>query len=187
MIRPARPDDVATIVALIKELAAYEREPDAVQACEADLRSALFCDEPAVFALIAEHDGAGTDSAPQVAGFALWFLSFSTWVGKHGIYLEDLYVRPQLRGHGYGKALLTALTAIAHERSYGRVEWAVLDWNESAQQFYRSLGAKPMDDWTIWRLGGADLTRLGTRVGGHDGGTVTTSVSPPVTTSASPP
>ena len=169
MIRPARPDDVATIVALIKELATYEREPDAAKATEADLHAALFGEAPAVFALIAEHDG---DEGPQIAGFALWFLNFSTWVDKHGIYLEDLYVRPEFRNYGYGKALLVELASIAHERGYGRLEWSVLDWNEPAHGFYRSLGAGPMDDWTVWRLRGADLTRLGTRVGPPDGGNV---------------
>ncbi|MGH8888236.1 MAG: GNAT family N-acetyltransferase [Acidothermaceae bacterium] len=169
MIRPARPDDVATIVELIKELATYEREPDAVQATAVDLQAALFGEQPAVFALIAEHDEGST---PQIAGFALWFLNFSTWVGKHGIYLEDLYVKPEFRNYGYGKALLTELASIAHERGYGRLEWSVLDWNEPAHGFYRSLGAGPMGDWTVWRLHGTDLTHLGTRVGGPGGGTV---------------
>jgi len=94
----------------------------------------------------------------------LWFLNFSTWVGKHGIYLEDLYVRPQYRGSGYGKALLAELASIAAERGYGRVEWAVLDWNESAHRFYRSLGAQPMDEWTIWRLSAAALDSVAGRV-----------------------
>ena len=164
MIRPARPDDVSTILSLIKELATYEREPDAARATKGDLRDALFGDHPAVFALVAEHTEDTGDAEPQVAGFALWFLNFSTWVGKHGIYLEDLYVRPEFRGHGYGKALLTELAAIAHERGYERFEWSVLDWNEPAHRFYRSLRAGPMDEWTVWRLSGADLTRLGTRV-----------------------
>jgi len=169
MIRPARPDDIATIVALIKELATYEREPDAAQATETDLQAALFGEAPAVFALIAEDD---RGEAPEIAGFALWFLNFSTWVGRHGIYLEDLYVRPEFRNYGYGKALLIELASIAHERGYGRLEWSVLDWNEPAHGFYRSLGADPMDDWTLWRLRGADLTRLGRRVAGPSGGNV---------------
>jgi GNAT superfamily N-acetyltransferase len=163
MIRPARPDDVPTIVELIKELAAYEREPDAVRATAADLHDALFRDRPALFGLIAEHPGS---AGPETAGFALWFLNFSTWVGKHGIYLEDLYVRPQYRGAGYGKALLTELAAIAEERGYGRVEWAVLDWNEPAHHFYRSLGATPMDEWTVWRL--TDDALRGTAARGRD-------------------
>jgi GNAT superfamily N-acetyltransferase len=149
MIRPAVPDDVPTIVELIKELATYEREPDAVRATVDDLHAALFCEHPALFGLIAEHH---SPAGSEIAGFALWFLNFSTWVGKHGIYLEDLYVRPQHRGSGYGKALLAQLAATANERGYGRVEWAVLDWNEAAHHFYRSLGAKPMQEWTVWRL-----------------------------------
>jgi GNAT superfamily N-acetyltransferase len=164
MIRPARPDDVPTILGLIKELAAYEREPDAVRATEADLHSALFGDHPALFGLIAEVDGDDSDDAAEraepsgeVAGFALWFLNFSTWLGRHGCYLEDLYVRPAFRGNGYGKALLAELTAIARSRGYGRVEWAVLDWNEPAHRFYESLGAVPQSQWTTWRLTGPQL------------------------------
>ena len=145
MIRPAVPDDVPVILGLIRELATYEREPDAVVATEEGLRAALFGDSPAVFCHVAEADG-------EVAGCALWFLNFSTWLGGHGIYLEDLYVRPAYRGRGLGKALLETLTGIARERGYGRVEWSVLDWNTPAQDFYRSLGAAPMDDWTVWRL-----------------------------------
>jgi len=166
VIRPARPDDVPTILALIRELATYEREPDAVVATQADLEAALFGDRPALFGLIAEHPG---DEKPIVAGFALWFLNFSTWVGRHGIYLEDLYVRPELRGHGYGRELLIELARIADERGYGRLEWAVLDWNESAHRFYESLGAAPMQEWTIWRVRGDGLAALARRadVGGR--------------------
>jgi len=172
MIRPARPDDIDDIVVLIKELATYEREPDAVQATPDDLRAALFCDHPALFGLIAEHE---TADGVETAGFALWFLNFSTWVGKHGIYLEDLFVRPQYRGHGYGKALLLELARIAAERGYGRVEWAVLDWNADAQGFYRSLGATPMDEWTVWRLSGAELAAAGKGVAAAHRGTVSAS------------
>ena len=161
MIRAAQPDDVPHIVELIKELATYEREPEAARATTDDLHSALFCEHPALFGLIAEHE---TAEGLEIAGFALWFLNFSTWVGKHGIYLEDLYVRPQYRGSGYGKALLAELASIAAERGYGRVEWAVLDWNESAHRFYRSLGAQPMDEWTIWRLSTAALDSAAGRV-----------------------
>jgi GNAT superfamily N-acetyltransferase len=160
VIRLARPDDVPTILALIRELAAYEREPDAVVATEAGLHAALFDEGAALFGLIAEHPG---DDGPTVAGFALWFLNFSTWVGRHGIYLEDLYVRPELRGHGYGSELLIELARIADERGYGRVEWAVLDWNESAHRFYESLGAVPMQEWTIWRVSGDALPKLARR------------------------
>jgi len=145
VIRPARPEDVPLVVDLIRELATYEREPDAVVATPALLHDALFGPSPALYGHVAEAGG-------EVVGFALWFLNFSTWLGRHGIYLEDLYVRPEHRGSGHGKALLTTLVDIARERGYGRVEWAVLDWNEPAQGFYRSLGAVPMDEWTVWRL-----------------------------------
>ncbi len=161
MIRPARPDDVETIVELIKELATYERAPDAVEATADDLRAALFCEHPALFGLIAEQE---TAEGAEIAGFALWFLNFSTWVGKHGVYLEDLYVRPRFRGHGHGKALLLELGRIAVERGYGRVEWAVLNWNVDAQGFYRAIGATPMEEWTVWRLTGAELAAVGARV-----------------------
>jgi GNAT superfamily N-acetyltransferase len=153
VIRPAHPDDVPAILALIGELATYEREPDAVTATEADLTAALFDARPAVFGLIAQDGDA-------VAGFALWFLNFSTWVGRHGIYLEDLYVRPEFRGHGHGRDLLLELARIADERGYGRVEWSVLDWNEPAHRFYESLGAVPMQEWTTWRLTSRALARL---------------------------
>jgi GNAT superfamily N-acetyltransferase len=156
VIRPARPDDVPTILALFRELATYEREPDAVVATEADITSALFGERPALFGLVAEDGNA-------IAGFTLWFLNFSTWVGRHGIYLEDLYVRPEFRGHGHGRELLTELARIADERGYGRVEWSVLDWNESAHSFYSSLGAVPMQEWTTWRVSGVALPGLANR------------------------
>ncbi|HEV2890649.1 MAG TPA: GNAT family N-acetyltransferase [Frankiaceae bacterium] len=145
MIRPAVEGDVAAILSLIRELALYERSPESVVATEDGLRAALFGPSPAVFCHVAEADG-------EVVGFALWFLNFSTWLGQHGLYLEDLFVRPSHRGTGLGKALLETLVGIARERGYGRVEWVVLDWNEPAHAFYRSLGAEPMDDWTVWRL-----------------------------------
>jgi GNAT superfamily N-acetyltransferase len=150
-VRPARVDDVPVIASLIQELADYEREPDAVDATEDDLRAALFGPTPAVFCHVAEHDG-------EVVGIAVWFLNFSTWTGRHGIYLEDLFVQPTARGTGLGKSLLLTLVEIARERGYGRVEWSVLDWNEPAQRFYRSLGANPMDEWTTWRLDGDALS-----------------------------
>jgi GNAT superfamily N-acetyltransferase len=143
-------DDVPVVVSLIRELAEYEREPDAVEATADDIHTALFGPSPAAFCHVAEQDG-------EVVGFALWFLNFSTWTGKHGIYLEDLFVRPSARGTGLGKALLTTLIEIARERGYGRVEWSVLDWNTSAIEFYRNLGARPMDGWTVWRLDGKAL------------------------------
>ena len=144
-VRIATPDDVPIVVSLIKELATYEREPDAAKATETDIHAALFGDSPTAFCHVAELDG-------EVVGFALWFLNFSTWIGKHGIYLEDLFVRPEARGTGLGKALLTTLVDIARDRGYGRVEWSVLDWNTPAQEFYRSLGATPNEEWTVWRL-----------------------------------
>ena len=161
MIRPAQPADVPVILALIKELAAYEREPDAVVATQADLEAALFREDAALFGLIAEHPG---QDGPVIAGCALWFLNFSTWVGRHGIYLEDLYVRPEFRGQGYGGQLLVELAKIADERGYGRLEWAVLDWNETAHRFYESVGAVAMHEWTIWRVSDVALPQLAQRV-----------------------
>lgn len=152
-IRDARPDDVTEILAMIRELAEYEREPNAVVATEDLLTDALFCEAPAVFGLIAEEDG-------QTVGFALWFRNFSTWLGRHGVYLEDLYVRPEHRGKGYGKALLAELARICQDRGYGRLEWWVLDWNEPALAFYRSIGAVPMDEWTVHRVTGDALGEL---------------------------
>jgi len=154
-IRPARESDVSAILSLIIELAVYENEPDAVETTEADLQAALFADEPQVFAHVAEADG-------QVVGFALWYVTFSTWTGKHGIWLEDLFVQPAHRGSGLGKALLAELASICVERDYRRLEWWVLDWNEPAKGFYDSLGAEAMDEWTVRRLDGDDLARLAT-------------------------
>ena len=153
MIRPATPGDVARILELIRELADYERAIDEVTATEEGLRSALFAPEPAVFAHVAEAEG-------DVVGFALWFLNFSTWLGRHGIYLEDLYVTPAMRGRGVGKALLAELAAICVRRGYGRLEWWVLDWNEPAIGFYRSIRAEPMSQWTVQRLAGQALADL---------------------------
>ncbi|MEU6748536.1 GNAT family N-acetyltransferase [Spirillospora sp. NPDC046719] len=153
MIRPAVPDDVPAILRLIRELAEYERALHEVKATEEQLHARLFGDDPRVHVLIAEHGG-------RVAGFAVWFLTFSTWNGTHGIHLEDLFVDPAVRGHGHGKALLTELARIADERGYERVEWDVLDWNEPAIGFYRSLGARPQDEWTTYRLTGDSLTKL---------------------------
>jgi GNAT superfamily N-acetyltransferase len=157
MIRPAAPADVPTIRALIAALADYEREPEAAKATDEQLHTALFGENPAVFALIAE------DAAGAAVGFALYFLNFSTWNGTHGIYLEDLFVLPEARGGGYGSALLRELAHIAVERGYGRVEWSVLDWNEPSIGFYKSLGAVPMDEWTTMRLTGDALRTFGGR------------------------
>lgn len=150
-IREARRDDVPAILQLIHDLAVYEKEPDAVRNTVEGLEEALFGPDPRIFAHIAEDDGG-------VQGFALWFLNYSTWEGVHGIYLEDLYVRPEARGSGYGKALLQTLAGIAADRGYARVEWSVLNWNEPSIRFYRSLGALPQDQWTTFRLTGAPLT-----------------------------
>jgi len=154
LIRDATVDDVPVIVSLVRELASYEREPEAVVATEDDYREALFGHNPRVWCLLAE-DGDG-----QVVGFALWFFNFSTWRGKHGVYLEDLFVRPDARGGGHGRALLTELARIAVDNRCARMEWVVLDWNEPAHGFYRALGAAPMDDWTVWRLTGDALVDL---------------------------
>lgn len=153
MIRPATAGDVPRILEMIRELAAYERALDEVTATEDGLRGALFAAQPAVFAHVADVDGV-------VVGFALWFVNFSTWLGRHGIYLEDLYVTPALRGRGLGKALLAELAAICVRRGYGRLEWWVLDWNEPAIGFYRSIGAQPMSEWTVQRLAGQPLADL---------------------------
>jgi GNAT superfamily N-acetyltransferase len=160
VIRPARPGDVPAIHRLVRELAEYERSLDQVACTEDDLRRSLFTGQPAVFALVAEHEGA-------VAGFALWFLNYSTWTGRHGIYLEDLYVTPQRRRYGYGRALLAELARTCVERGYGRLEWSVLDWNEPAIGFYRALGAVAMDEWTVHRVAGPALAALAGRASGQ--------------------
>lgn len=153
MIRRARPDDVPVIYQMIRDLAEYERSLTEVTGTEEDLASSLFGAQPAVFAHVAEHEG-------RVAGFALWFLNYSTWLCQHGIYLEDLYVRPELRGLGLGRDLLAELAALCVERGYGRLEWWVLDWNAPAIGFYNSLGAREMDEWTVRRLTGQPLRDL---------------------------
>jgi GNAT superfamily N-acetyltransferase len=153
VIRDATPDDSGLILELIRELAIFEREPDAVEATEDMLRNALFGGEPVASALIAEHDG-------EPVGFALWFRSFSTWVGRPGIYLEDLFVRPEHRGEGHGRALLEELARRCVAFGGARLEWSVLDWNEPAIAFYRSLDATGMDGWTVHRLSGDALRIL---------------------------
>jgi GNAT superfamily N-acetyltransferase len=155
MIRTAVPADVPVIHAMVRELAEYEKALHEANATEEQLREALFGERPAAFAHIAEtEDG-------EAAGFALWFLNFSTWRGAHGIYLEDLYVRPGMRGSGYGKELLAELARICVERGYERLEWSVLDWNTPSIDFYKSLGARPQDEWTVYRLTDEALTALG--------------------------
>src|SRR5256885_3677317 len=153
MIRLAEPRDVSAIVGLVRELATYERAPDQVELTEERLSAALFCEQPAAFCHVADVDGV-------VAGMALWFVNFSTWLGVHGIYLEDLFVRPSHRRAGVGRALLETLAGVAVERGYGRLEWAVLDWNIGAQDFYRSIRAEPQDEWTVWRVSGSSLDQL---------------------------
>jgi GNAT superfamily N-acetyltransferase len=155
VIRRAAPGDVPVLLAMVRELAEYEREPDAVETTEPMLHEALFGPAPVASC----HVALGPDG--EVAGFALWYVTFSTWKGRPGLWLEDLYVRPSGRGSGLGKALLQALAAVCVERGYARFEWWVLDWNEPAQGFYRALGARPEDEWTTWRLDGDALQALG--------------------------
>ena len=149
-LREARESDIEQIHRLIIDLATYERSADQVKVSPDQLREALFGPQPAVYALVAEVDS-------TLVGYALYFLNFSTWEGVHGIYLEDLFVKPEQRGSGLGKALLTALAEIAVSRGYARVEWWVLDWNQPSIDFYRRLGAIPMDEWTVFRLTGDAL------------------------------
>lgn len=155
-VRPITKTDVPEVVAMVHELAAYERAPAECGLTAAQLAAALFSDNPALYGHVA-LDGAG-----RPAGLALWFVNFSTWRGAHGIYLEDLYVRPAARGAGLGRALLVELARICQERGYARLEWWVLDWNTPAHAFYRTLGAIPMQGWTVWRLAGPALTAAAT-------------------------
>ncbi|MDQ3406495.1 MAG: GNAT family N-acetyltransferase [Actinomycetota bacterium] len=153
-IRRIQPSDVDTVVELVHELADYERAPHECHLTADQLHAALFGDAPALFGHVAEADGA-------VVGCALWFLNYSTWRGTHGIYLEDLYVRPTRRGSGLGKALLVTLAEECVKRGYDRLEWTVLDWNTPAIDFYKSLGAVPNDEWTVHRLADGALALLG--------------------------
>ena len=153
-LRPAVPDDAATIHRLIVELATYEREPEAVVVTPAELRAQLAAARPPFECLLVElADG-------QVVGFALYFHNYSTWRGRQGIYLEDLFVEPAHRGRGYGKQLLVRLAQLAVDRGCARMEWNVLDWNAPAIAFYRSLGAVPLSEWTVFRLTGEALLNL---------------------------
>ncbi len=144
-VRPIRPDDVAAVVGLVRELAEYEKAASEVRLTEQQLHDSLFGDSAALFGHVAEADG-------EVAGMALWFLNFSTWRGTHGLYLEDLYVRPAHRGTGLGRELLRTLADLCVQRGYSRLEWSVLDWNTPSIDFYRAAGAVPMDGWTVFRL-----------------------------------
>ncbi|MCP3734193.1 GNAT family N-acetyltransferase [Sphingomonas sp. RP10(2022)] len=157
MIRPAIPADVPVILRFVRDLAAFEREPDAVEATEAMLTDALFGATPAAEAVIAEGDG-------KPLGFALFFHNFSTWKGRRGLYLEDLYVTPAARGRGVGGALLRHLAALAIARGCARFEWSVLDWNADAIAFYRQMGAVGLEDWTVQRVDGEALVRLATSI-----------------------
>jgi GNAT superfamily N-acetyltransferase len=152
-VRPAVRADGPVICRLIRELGAYENALDEVEVTEAGLDAVLFGPQPAVFAHVAEYRGV-------VAGFALWFVNFSTWTGRHGIHLEDLFVSPAVRGAGLGRALLAELAGICVERGYGRLEWVVLDWNAPALGFYAALGAEQVNDWRVNRLTGTALREL---------------------------
>lgn len=152
-IRTTTEADVPVILGLIRDLAEYEREPDAVVATEAGLREVLFGANRSAETLLALEDD-------RPVGFAVYFYNFSTWLGRPGLYLEDLFVRPADRGKGYGRALLIRLAQIAQERRCGRMEWAVLDWNEPAIQFYKKLGAQPMHEWTVFRLTQDEIAKL---------------------------
>ncbi|QNQ08760.1 GNAT family N-acetyltransferase [Sphingomonas alpina] len=155
-IRPAVPTDIATILGFVRELAEFEREPDAVTATEPHLHDALFNSPPAAEAIIAEQDGVPV-------GMAVFFHNFSTWTGVRGIWLEDLYVTPAARGSGAGKALLVHLAGLAVDRGCARFEWAVLDWNVRAIDFYRAMGAEAMEEWTTQRVSGNALVKLAGR------------------------
>lgn len=156
-IRPATPDDLPLLARFVRDLAAFERLEQEVKAGEAEFRAALFGPAPRVFALVLEADG-------QAAGIAIWFYNFSTFLGRHGIYVEDVYVAPEFRGRGLGRAVFEYLAAKAVDEGCGRLEWWVLDWNEDALRFYRSIGAEPMTEWTVQRVTGDALRRLAGRV-----------------------
>ena len=171
-IRPARREDAAVIRQLIYELAVYERAPDEVEATEQHILDTIFCENPAVFCeiieldddeLIENHDADSAEEklGPNIAGMAIWFLNYSTWQGRHGLYLEDLYVREEFRGRGYGKQMLEHLAAMCLERGFGRFQWWVLDWNTASIEFYRAMGAQSMDEWTVFRVSGDALKKLG--------------------------
>jgi len=153
-IRPAKREEVGEVLQLIQDLATYEKAPDQVEASKDDLLNTIFAKEPRVFCDLVEVDG-------QIAGMAIWFLNYSTWQAKHGIYLEDLYIKPEFRARGYGKALLKHLAQICDKEGYGRLQWWVLDWNSPAIEFYRSFGAEAMDEWTVYRTSGQALKDLG--------------------------
>ncbi len=154
-IRSAEISDLPVILQFIQDLAKYEKAPNEVKLSLSELEESLFAKTAQVYCLISEADGKAT-------GFAVWHLNYSTWLGRHGIYLEDLYVDPKYRGLGHGKALLRKLAQICIERGYKRLQWWVLDWNETAIEFYKSIGAQPMDEWTVFRVSGSSLEKLAT-------------------------
>lgn len=158
-IRPAAPADVPQILQFVRDLATYEKAPESVVATEAQIDAALFGPKPAAEALVAELDG-------ERVGFALFYTSFSTWTGTPGFWLDDLYVRPEARGSGAGKALLTRIAALAEARGYSRFEWWVLDWNTPSIGFYHALGARSMDEWTVMRLEGEALAHVAAMANG---------------------
>ena len=150
LIREAKLSDVQVIYDLIVELAIYEKEPDAVVASAEDIQENLFGTNPVAYCHVAEVDG-------QVVGIAIWFLNYSTWLGKAGLYLEDLFVKPEFRGSGLGLSLMKTLAQVCVDRGYERFQWWVLDWNEPSINFYKSIGAEAMDEWTVYRLSGSAL------------------------------
>jgi GNAT superfamily N-acetyltransferase len=175
-IRAARPGDEAEIHRMVVELAIYENAADEVGATPHDLAAALFAQQPQCFCLVADSrprtDATVADVAAaerELAGFALWYVTYSTWTGRHGIWVEDLYVRERRRGQGIGRALLAELAAECERREYRRLEWWVLDWNSPALRFYESLGATPMSEWTVQRLDVAPLARLAAEAGRRAG------------------
>jgi GNAT superfamily N-acetyltransferase len=155
-IRRALPDDLATIHQLIRDLALYERALEMARATPDQLRESFFSDVPKVFCDLVETDDG------EIAGFAVWFLNYSTWSGTHGIFLEDLFVKPEFRGRGYGTALLAHLAHECVAKGYHRLQWSVLDWNQPSIDFYRSLGADALDEWTVYRVSGEALSKLAT-------------------------
>ena len=155
-IRRAVPGDVSEILAMVRELADYERLADQAVATPEQFHAALFGPAPAVYAFVVDDD----PKAGTLAGFAIYFLNFSTWLGVHGLYLEDLFIRPAFRGRGFGKALLATMAKVCIDEGYGRFEWWVLDWNEDALKVYASIGAVPMDEWTVQRVSGQALIDL---------------------------
>ena len=150
LIREAKVEDIQVIYELIVELAIYEKEPDAVVASVEDIKENLFGTNPVAYCHVAEIDG-------QVVGIAIWFLNYSTWLGKAGLYLEDLFVKPEFRGSGLGLSLMKTLAQVCVDRGYERFQWWVLDWNEPSINFYKSIGAEAMDEWTVYRLSGSAL------------------------------